>query len=370
MSLVKASAWSLIILLGILFCVHTKKMWLIILLSFIYVWSYGGWPLALVVVFIFICADMFLHGIKRAYADENIFLLISVIVGLGLGLVLSPYFPQNLSFYYTQIVDIAMINQQTIIPVGMEWYPPIMSVWVIQNIWLLVLFVVACASTLLTRRKQNVFSLSLMILAFLLFILALKSQRNIEYFAPIAIIASAYALHVAEVPQKVFEFYKKIHKKTIRVMFITFLCIASGLLIASITGSVKGVFIAHQKTYAYSLYQNAAYYLETHTEDNEIVYHSSWDEFPILWYHNDKNRYIAGLDPTFFYRKNPESYMKWLDITRAKTCEGIKEHVQSLDARYVFIALDHEGMRNCIEGDLSFTLVYHDDSAWIYKLID
>jgi len=48
-------------------------------------------------------------------------------------------------------------------------------------------------------------------------------------------------------------------------------------------------------------------WLKENTVKDEIIIHSSWDEFPMLFYYNDYNQYMAGLDPTFFYKADQEN---------------------------------------------------------------
>ncbi|MEK7167431.1 MAG: hypothetical protein AAB791_00335, partial [Patescibacteria group bacterium] len=151
LSLIKAQPFSFIILfLGIYLIASRKYFWLS-LLSFLYVWSYGGWPLMLVLALMYALADSFTLSLKKSgenrlkrflsvigwkktgsffrswvksfFRKENLKLLFSVAVGLGLGLVINPYFPNNISFYWFQVVQIAFVNYQGVIDVGAEWYP-------------------------------------------------------------------------------------------------------------------------------------------------------------------------------------------------------------------------------------------------------
>jgi hypothetical protein len=43
----------------------------------------------------------------------------------------------------------------------------------------------------------------------------------------------------------------------------------------------------------------AAAYLRDHVPDAETVFHSDWDEFPLLFFTAPKLHYLVGLDPTF-----------------------------------------------------------------------
>ena len=141
LGLVKANSLSLIFLfLGIYF-VHRKYYKRIFFLSFFYVWTYGGFPLLL--------------GFSR-----RIKAFLIILSGLLLGFVLSPYFPANMKFYWNQLVQIGIINYQSKIGVGGEWYPyglfNLLSGSIILSIFLLISLVIFFTSL----KKLKTFSVS------------------------------------------------------------------------------------------------------------------------------------------------------------------------------------------------------------------
>src|SRR3989337_4312435 len=73
--------------------------------------------------FVFWLFDIVSYFVLRASNLLNIKLLGIVFLGLLAGLIINPYFPDNIAFTWQQAVKIGLINYQNIIGVGGEWYP-------------------------------------------------------------------------------------------------------------------------------------------------------------------------------------------------------------------------------------------------------
>jgi hypothetical protein len=116
-------------------------------------------------------------------------------------------------------------------------------------------------------------------------------------------------------------------------------------------------------------YAKAADWLTRNTPEGAIVLHSDWDDFPVLFFQDDRNRYIIGLDPTFLYRQDPDRYWEWVNITTGKTASGIAEAaLNRFDSRYILVENDHTEMRKQVDLDPRIERVYQDEDARIYKV--
>src|SRR3989338_4549005 len=118
LNLVKALPVSLLIYLFGLVCLKEKRYRSLAVLSFIYVWAYGGWPLLLVSVALY-SAGLFFIGKEKLYS--SIAPLGWSFFGSVAGIIINPYFPTNLTFFQRQIIDIALIPT-SISVVGNEWF--------------------------------------------------------------------------------------------------------------------------------------------------------------------------------------------------------------------------------------------------------
>lgn len=101
----------------------------------------------------------------------------------------------------------------------------------------------------------------------------------------------------------------------------------------------------------------------------DIIFHSDWDDWPMLFYHNDYNRYIVGLDTTFMYKFSKDLYKKWRDITWGDFVgDPYKIIKDDFGAKIVFIAKTDVGiMDKYFRGDGRYELVYDGDGR-VYKI--
>ena len=114
-------------------------------------------------------------------------------------------------------------------------------------------------------------------------------------------------------------------------------------------------------------YERSMSVLRVIAKPGDIVLHSDWDEFPVLFYHNQESRYIAGLDATFLYLKDPGRHRTWVDITTGKFVGDPTEVIRNdLQASWVFLTKDHTAMDAIIRARTPFPLVYEDDEVKIY----
>ncbi|MFQ5434071.1 MAG: hypothetical protein ACE5FD_04265 [Anaerolineae bacterium] len=102
-------------------------------------------------------------------------------------------------------------------------------------------------------------------------------------------------------------------------------------------------------------FADASKWLKNNSESGDIVFHSSWDEFPLLFYFNSENYYIAGLDPTFSYEYDEELYHKMVDITVGNQTENIYNDIKDkFNASYVLVESNHDAMNKNIRNSEGF----------------
>ncbi|HRY63013.1 MAG TPA: hypothetical protein P5267_00170, partial [Patescibacteria group bacterium] len=151
-NLAKVPSLSLIVILLVLYYLFINKgrwSWPLFGLAFLYIWLYGGWPILLgigLIYFIIIGASNWLEEvrvqrtrnqkseirnisrefkslIRKLFSWESFQLPLNIFSGLLAGLIISPYFPRNLQFYWQQTFQIGLVNYRGLVDVGGEWYP-------------------------------------------------------------------------------------------------------------------------------------------------------------------------------------------------------------------------------------------------------
>lgn len=375
-------------------------------LSLLYVWAYGGWPILFILcaagIASRVCVDaasgahpahswtslLFWkrvfggarQAIRELFGAREIRNAFAVAGGCAAGIVINPFFPLNVKFYWEQIVQIAVVGYGGTIGVGSEWYPykflelfgEAGGVFILSAVCLLfVLLMLFWEDIVIARRRalprEEMFSImTSFIIAAVFFLLTLRSRRHIEYFVPFGMAFGALVMNAAITridPEK-------LRAKLAHVLGKASLVAASVLVfLVGFLGmrSVNGVHAAMGRGFSWERYSGASDWLARHSKQGEVVFHSDWDEFPMLFFHDDRNAYVAGLDPTFLYLADPVRYRQWVDITIGKRRSGIADTVRnSFGARYVFIDKAHTAMRDAVAADPAMRLVYEDSEAWIY----
>lgn len=309
----------------------------------------------------------------------------AVLGGIAAGLVINPYFPTNFLFYWEQIVHIAIVNYKDTIGVGSEWYPyaPLDLFGATSVVWLLfgfglILFTAALLWNDVYRghgrvtRSRAAALASSFLLATLFLFMTLRSKRHVEYFVPFAMFF--VALFIDLLLQRV-DPRKALAKLTVRripPMLIQALIVGYFAFIMPYmaTRDVLNNRTSFDRGIPWTKYQKASAWLAAHAKPGTVIVHSDWDDFPVLFYHNDRNAYMVGLDPTFFYRHDPVRYWQWVDLTTGKVTSGAGGLLQdSFGAKYAVIEKDHTAMQNAVARDPSMFAVYEDDEVWIYAVL-
>jgi hypothetical protein len=381
MNLAKAPSLSLLVLLiGFGLALRNQWKWLFPL-SFFYVWVYGGFPLLIVVTAIVSGVEIVAALLQPASSFRERWLRFwqhprwrsvgSVLGGTIAGIVVNPFFPNNLLFYWQQTVQIGLINYQDQIGVGREWYPYAITDLIPQTVFVSILVLIALMITVIRFRRQPLQHISVGLVALGFFFLVLKSRRYIEYYVPFAIFWSALVLSHALVTIG----WKKITQASnaffgeqpfLAVLFMLILFIFPPMIVVRDYAASHRIFV---RGHPESRYAKAAAWLQEQTAPGDIIFHSDWDDFPVLFYHNHQNYYIVGLDPTFMYQKDPQLHRFFVDITKGNQSEGLYDLIAGrFHARYVLIENDHDEMTKNIRRDPHFEFVYKDDDATIWRV--
>ena len=218
-------------------------------------------------------------------------------------------------------------------------------------------------------------------LFFLLY--TLKARRNIEYFTPWAIIFSGLSLkslwqtiNWPDYFSKTKEIFKEPHGLVSFVLSI-FLATTTIFFFGYFfqTGFLKTHQIFQKNSIPLTYLQKTSFWLKNNTPKGEIVYQSTWDIFPILFYFNHQNYYLNGLDQTFFYEYDKELYKKWESIWGGKISLNELASTIKNDFKSSFVLIENnswktEKMLSLFKKSKDFKKVYEDEEAIIYQRID
>ncbi len=356
-SYVRAPVVALSLLLIGLWIVLRGRVWMMALLGFVFVHIYGG-----AMVFPLIAGGYLLaawitgHERRRA-----VWMTIAAVGGLVAGLVLNPYFPENLRFFYTQIFRTGLAAPSE---VGSEWKPYDTWFYFKTHLVLLIVLAVALIRRLHSGRPLDVRGLGILVAAGLFAALTLKARRFVEYEPVLMLLAAAELWPRAEAdadaaaPQPSRPWMRG----------------AVWLLVASF--GVLNLRITRTRIHAghdVPAYRAAMTWLAAHSPAGSIVFTDDWDNFPVCFYFDHHNRYIVGLDPVFTKQRWPVLWERYKRITQARVPSTLPDSMASGDdarvtlddiatrfeARYVLVAADHPPLyRKLREASDRFRLAY------------
>ncbi|HBV57876.1 MAG TPA: hypothetical protein DEB73_01235, partial [Candidatus Magasanikbacteria bacterium] len=372
-NLAKAGPLSIIVLLIALSLIWQKRYWALGILSFFYVWLHGGWGLMIILAACAIISDLLIN--KWALKRINWKLIATVTIGLTAGLIINPSFPNNLQFYWEQVVQIGLINYQGIVAVGVEWYPMKITDFLTTNVlgWILTigtfsvfLWRVKTGGATVNKEKFKQI-LTLYIFSGLLAVMTLKSMRFIEYFAPFFILANAFLLDFS-LPQnfsprdEIKKFWKKnaVNKIIVSYLLITWLVVFIGKNIELRDFTVKG--------FSWQYLAGASEWLKQNTPERSLIFHTQWSDWPMLFYHNSNNVYTAGMDPTFFYRYDQELYKTWVTIGARQETKPEEKIKNDFGTNILLLKLTEKKLLEQIEKNPQFVLKYEDKEAKIFEI--
>ncbi len=384
------------LLVGLWLLFSFRNRWLFFFAWF-YVWVYGGFSLLLVAAACFALAgevhawfrrrhertwpvSRWIAELREAPAPRlgrYLHGFAAVILGVAAGLVVNPQFPTNVRFYEAQLVKIGIINYQNTIGVGGEWYPYKAAELLPGTVFASILVLLGLAALIGAAKRQSVRSWTLGLLTVFLLAFTLKSRRYVEYYVPIAMAFGAFALSDAWSSRALRDLTKEFRDlwrsrpwvKVVSMLVVLYLAVGIvGVAIRDLRGvqrDIAGGLPAHSL-------EGAATWIRQHAQPGEVVLHSDWDEFPLLFYYNPDQRYIAGLDATFFYDQDPDRYWKWVKLTsgQTKASEVYTQLRVDFDASYVLLTKDHVSMDAMLAGTPGLRLRYEDTQAKVYSFAD
>lgn len=354
MSITRAQSLSLgLLALGILWLLEKKYKHLAVL-AFVYVWMYNAFPLLLTLAV--------LYTIAVALTEQRFEYRPILFVGMGiaLGLIVNPYFPNNIIFSIHHMLP--KLTDATSVSVGNEWFPYNTAQLLSNSLPSLIAFVGGTIALGLSGRKMETRT-ALALLAVLLFGLMLfQARRFVEYFPPFALIFAAFAWAPLLSDHQSASTTQAVSSPR---HFLPVLV----LIIAIAAGMGNTLPVARDRMYGlkpYHLYASAAAWLEENTAEGELVFQTDWDDFPRLFFYNTHNTYLVGLDPTYMQLHDPELYDLWVLISRGEVERPSQFIANKFHARYVHTDLNHQRFIDRAEADPYLTEAYRDDQNIIF----
>jgi hypothetical protein len=345
-------------------------------LAFLYVWFYNAFPLILVVTGTYVAARWLVERRLEWRA------LVYAGLGVGLGLVINPYFPENVTFTYRHIVPKLM--GMTDIRVGNEWYP-YKTTQLLENSGLaLVLFLGGVLALGLNDRRMDTRTATSLFLAAMFGAMLFKSRRFVEYFPAFALVFAAIAwkplldgwLRGAarrvdlDLPldQAVHRFRDTGLSRAWRTRLLAGVMVIA--LLPALWLNLNASRESLRGSKPYQRYAEASAWLEANTPAGTRVFQTDWDDFTRLFFYNTHNTYILGLDPTLMQLYDSELYDLWVDISKGRVERPSEAISQRFGASYVLTDLKHKDFLREAEDDPNLIEVSRDEYAAVFQVVE
>ena len=355
MSVTRAQSLSLAVLaLACLWLIEGKHKHLTIL-SFVYVWLYNAFPL--------IFALGVLHFLAVAIVERRFEFrpLLYIVGGIVAGLVINPYFPQNIIFSYHHMLP--KLTDATSVQVGNEWFPYDTKQILSNSFPSLFAFAVGILALGLSDKKMDTRTAFSLFAALLFGLMLFQARRFVEYFPPFALIFAAFAWTPLLAPSADSVSANASPRNQLAAILLAL------VVAVNIYHSVPRAQDALDSSKPYDLYANASAWLVTHSAPGERVFQTDWDDFPRLFFYNTHNTYLIGLDPTYMQLFDPKMYALWVEITDGNVKDPSTLIADLFGARYVITDLNHGDFLRRARTDAGLLEVYHDDQAVIFEVL-
>lgn len=349
MLMTRVQSVSLLMLLLMLHVTFRQRYRWLAPLAFIYTWLYDAFPLLFGMIGLYIVA---LWLAERRFEPAP---LLYSALGVGLGLLINPYFPNNVVFIYHHFLPKVLDLTEAEIDVGNEWYP--YRTWALVENSALALAALGVGALVagLSERRMTGPATALFLISLFFGLLLFKSRRFVEYYPAFALLFCAVAWQplLAEWRQR-----RTVLDKVVPVALAL-------IFIPSIWFNVQAERTDLQEGTSYRRYAEASAWLIANSPPGSRVFNTDWDDFSQLFYYNTHNVYMLGLDPTYMAQYDPELYRVWRDTTQGWTKLG--ETIEgTFEANYVITDLDHYGFLDEAKFDSSLREVYRDEFAVIF----
>jgi intracellular septation protein A len=356
MSMPRAQSASLLVLALGLHWLLQKRYRLLLPLGFAYVWFYNAFPLLIVMAGVYVAATLLME--RRLVWQA----LVYPTAGIILGIVINPYFPQDVAFIVNHLLP--KLGGDSI-PVGNEWSPYRTWTLVRNSGPALAAFLLGVMALGWREKRMDKSILVALGLAVLFGTMLFQSRRFVEYFPPFALIFLALSVTPLLNEWQASEWWGKRPYLT-PLLPIALLAILAWPLYASLNSARSQL---ADSTPA-NRYAEAALWLRANAEPGAKVFQTDWDDFTRLFFYNTDVVYTVGLDPTYLELYDADLDNEWVDITQGRVEQPGQVIRERFGSQYVFSDLNHDDFIEQANADPQLKEVYRDDDAVIFALVD
>ena len=383
LNMAKAPPLSIIYLVIAIHLFFQRKYWPLLPVALLFTWTYDLFLMLVMATVFWVIA---IAWTERRFEWRP---LLWVIIGCTAGLVINPYFPQNLQQLWEHMT-IKLVPSEYVTKVGYEWYP--------YDSWeFLGNSAVACIAMLVgyiafdpgdRRRAQH--SVFFLLLATALMIMTARWKRGAEYWPPFAVLFAAFALkpwldgargYLTRLPPEVMEelrpffdnedsWWRRLTsdvREVLKTVAVAFIALVLGVfLFFNLRNTVEEI----GRSSPHNYYRAGAQWMRANIPPGQLIFNTDWDDFPRLFYFDETHYYVSGLDPSYLFDKNPKLSQLYDRITLGQEADPGPLIRDRFGARYVFSDNGHDDFFQHARESGWFDIVYEDTDCTIMYIRD
>jgi hypothetical protein len=112
-------------------------------------------------------------------------------------------------------------------------------------------------------------------------------------------------------------------------------------------------------------------WLKENSEPGDLVFHTRWDSFGPMFFHNHANHYLVGFDPYFLYQFDERKYLAWKKVQEnLLSPRKTWETVRSFGARYLMTRNEERftALQDQLRRSSGFRVAYWDKVLTLYEV--
>jgi len=284
----------------------------------------------------------------------------------GFAMMVHPYFPKNLTFFYVQNVYAMYLSmtQKVNLYMGGELLPLNTRDFVGAHA-VLIAHLFAAAFVFMHRRialseRTRVMSL----IAPIAILLTCGSKRFVEYSVPATTLYCAFLFDDLLAGWDLERFHAR-YGTLGRAVVIAWICAlagASGVQADTISRDYAHLPPPH--------FKDLATFLAANAPAGETIFTCDWDEPPELLFYNSQHHYLNLMDPTFMYYWDKKVWKTWFETSNGQLTAD--ETVKALDgtfhSRFGLCGAKFGAFRRLIGADPRFRILAENQHGYVFEL--
>lgn len=352
--MIRTQGFSFLLLTVALIVLFSKRYKWLVLLGFLYTWLYNGFILMPVFAGLY-SAAVWIHERRIEWRP-----VVYCTLGVILGLVINPYFPRNIMFVLDHLG--AKVDLESSVPLGSEWDDFHTRTWLTALAGPVIAMVMGFIKPSFNG-KRDVVETTLMFCALLTMYMAFNSMRFLEYFPGFALMfwaASWGREAVIKLDWSIYRRYVRYAVPAVLIATMSYFVVTNLIATFQLANNARNV---HE-------YEGAANWLERFTMPGTMVFTVGFNDFSRLFFFNQQNIYLIGLDPTYLQYASQDMWDYYSEVINGQAEKPSEILANVFQTQYAVAGVRHRDFNESADADPDMKLVFRDRYNYVWRVSD